>query len=128
MTDKVVVLVTCGKAAEARRIARALVEGRLAACVNVLEAPVRSVYRWKDKVETAAEHLLLIKTSRKLLAALSAEVERLHSYDVPEVVALPILAGSPRYLRWLEECLLRPAGRPRQRRGKRATRSGGKKK
>ncbi|HEY4684002.1 MAG TPA: divalent-cation tolerance protein CutA [Candidatus Acidoferrales bacterium] len=128
MTDKVVVLVTCGKAAEAHRIARALVEGRLAACVNELAGRVRSVYRWKGKVETAAEYVLLIKTSRKLLAALRAEVERLHSYDVPEVVALPILAGSPQYLRWLEECLLRPAGKPRQGRGKRTARSGGKKK
>ena len=108
MKDKVVVLVTCGKASEARRIARALVEGRLAACVNVLETRVQSVYRWKGKVETAGEYLLVIKSSRDLLSAVRAEVERLHSYEVPEVIAVPIVAGSPKYLRWLGEGL-RPA-------------------
>ena len=105
MTDKVVVLVTCANAGEARRIARALVERRLAACVNVLAAPVRSTYRWKGRVETATEQLLIIKSSRRRFAALRREVERLHSYDVPEVIALPIAAGSPAYLRWLAECL-----------------------
>ena len=105
MTDKVVVLVTCANAGEARRIARALVEQRLAACVNVLGARVDSTYRWKGRVETATERLLLIKSSRRRFAALRREVERLHSYDVPEVIALPIAAGSPAYLRWLAECL-----------------------
>ena len=108
MTDKVVVLVTCGTRREAKRIASRLLEKRLAACVNLLDAPVRSTYRWKGKVETVAEHLLLVKTSRKLLSALGAEVKRLHSYEVPEVIALPIASGSPAYLRWLDECLRRP--------------------
>lgn len=103
MTDKIVVLVTCGSAKEARRIARALVEKRLAACGNILEAPVRSIYRWKGMVETAKEYLLLIKTSRKRFAALQAEVKRLHSYDVPEIIALPIASGSPEYLKWISE-------------------------
>jgi periplasmic divalent cation tolerance protein len=103
MTEHVVVLVTCASAAEARRIGRALVEMRLAACVNLLETPVRSVYRWKGKVERASERLLLIKTSRKSLGAVRREVERWHSYEVPEVIALPIAAGSPAYLRWLAE-------------------------
>jgi len=103
MTEHVVVLVTCANAAEARRIARALVEMRLAACANLLETPVRSVYRWKGKVETASERLLVIKTSRKRLDAVRREVERRHSYEVPEVIALPIAAGSPAYLRWLGE-------------------------
>ena len=94
----VVVLVTCGSRAEAQRIAREIVSQRLAACANLLETPVRSVYRWKGKVENAREFLLLIKTSAKRLAALQAEVERLHSYDVPEFIALPIIAGSPAYL------------------------------
>jgi periplasmic divalent cation tolerance protein len=105
MTDKVVVLVTCGSAKEARRIARALVEKRLAACGNILEAPVRSIYRWKGKVETAKEYLLLIKTSRRRSAALQDVVKRLHSYDVPEIIALPIAEGSPEYLTWISECL-----------------------
>jgi periplasmic divalent cation tolerance protein len=105
LTDKIVVLVTCGSAREARRIARALVEKRLAACGNILEVPVRSIYRWKGKVETAKEYLLVIKTSRKRFAALQAEVKRLHSYDVPEIIALPIVEGSPEYLKWISECL-----------------------
>jgi periplasmic divalent cation tolerance protein len=105
VTDKLVVLVTCSSAAEARRIARAVVEARLAACVNVLPGAVTSVYRWKGKVESARERLILIKTSRKRLAKLRAAVERLHSYDVPEFIALSVVAGSPKYLAWLEESL-----------------------
>lgn len=113
MTDKVLVLVTCANTREAKRIARAAVEARLAACVNVLAAPVHSVYRWKGKVEQASEVLLLVKTSRTKLAALRAAVQRLHSYDVPEFIALPIAAGSPAYLHWLDECL-KPAARGRK--------------
>jgi periplasmic divalent cation tolerance protein len=101
----VVVLVTCGSRTEAERIAREIVSRRLAACANLLETPVRSVYRWKGRVEKAREFLLLIKTSVRRLASLQAEVERLHSYDVPEFIALPILTGSPAYLRWLGECV-----------------------
>ena len=101
----VVVLVTCGSRAEARRIARNIVTQRLAACANLMESPVQSVYRWKGRVEEAREFLLLIKTSRRRLAALRAEVEKLHSYDVPEFIALPIVAGSRRYLSWLRGCL-----------------------
>lgn len=105
MTDKVVVLVTCESAKQARRIARALVDARLAACGNVLEAPVRSIYRWKGKVESAREYLLMIKTSRRRFAALRDTVKRLHSYDVPEIIALPIAAGSAEYLRWIDACI-----------------------
>lgn len=103
MTDKIIVLVTCGSAGEARLIARALVERRLAACGNVFEAPVRSIYRWKGKIESAKEYLLIIKTSRRRLEALEEEVKRLHSYDVPEIIALPIVSGSTDYLKWLSE-------------------------
>jgi periplasmic divalent cation tolerance protein len=105
MTDKFVVLVTCSSMAEAQRIARRVVEGRLASCVNILPGVVHSIYRWQGKVESARERLLLIKTSRKRLAKLRTAVERLHSYDVPEFVALPIAAASPAYLAWIEECL-----------------------
>ncbi|PYU28180.1 MAG: hypothetical protein DMG31_20755 [Acidobacteria bacterium] len=101
----VVVLVTCGSRAEAQRIAREILSQRLAACANMLEIPVHSVYRWKGKVENAREFLLLIKTSARRLPALEAEVRRLHSYDVPEFIALPIVAGSPAYLRWLRDCV-----------------------
>jgi periplasmic divalent cation tolerance protein len=97
----VVVFVTCGSRAEGRRIARSVVEKRLAACVNVVQAPIQSIYRWKGKVERAREFLLLIKTTSGRLKALRAEVERLHSYDVPEFIALPISAGSPAYLNWI---------------------------
>ncbi len=105
MTDKFVVLVTCANAAEARRIARAIVDSRLAACVNILPGSVTSVYRWKGKVETANERLLLIKTSRRCLGKLQAKVEQIHSYDLPEFIALPIAAGSSDYLTWLQENL-----------------------
>ena len=79
MTDKIVVLITCGSKADAARIAQALVDARLAACVNIVQAPVRSVYRWKGKVETAREFLLVIKSSRRRFAALERLVKRLHS-------------------------------------------------
>ena len=101
----VVVLVTCGSRGEAHMIARRVVTLHLAACVNVFESPANSVYRWKGKVRHAREFLLLIKTSRRRLAPLRAEVQRLHSYDLPEFIALPIVAGSPAYLRWLDACL-----------------------
>lgn len=101
----VVVLVTCGSRAEAQQIARETVSRRLAACANLLEIPLRSVYRWKGKVEKAGEFLLLIKTTARRLPALQAEVERMHSYDVPEFIALPIVAGSPKYLAWLADCV-----------------------
>jgi periplasmic divalent cation tolerance protein len=103
LTDKFVVMVTCGNTAEAKRIARAVVEARLAACVNILPGAVTSIYRWKGKVESAQERLLLIKTSRKHLAKLQAAVERLHSYKVPEFLVLPIAAGSRKYMAWMAE-------------------------
>lgn len=103
--DYVVVLVTCGSRREARKVARGVVERGLAACVNFLESPVRSVYRWKGKIEEGQEFLLVMKSSRARLAALEAEVQRLHSYDVPEFIALPIVAGSKKYLAWLGECV-----------------------
>jgi periplasmic divalent cation tolerance protein len=105
LTDKCLVLVTCANTKEANRIARAMVEGRLAACANILPGAVTSVYRWKGKVESAQERLLLLKTSRNRLAKLEAAVKRLHSYDLPEFIAVPIAAGSREYLAWLGECL-----------------------
>jgi periplasmic divalent cation tolerance protein len=103
MTDKIVVLVTCGSAKEARKIARALVEQRLAACVNIFPTPVQSVYRWKGKVESAKEFLLFIKTTLGRFAALQRAIRALHSYDVPEIIALPIAAGSHDYLAWISD-------------------------
>jgi periplasmic divalent cation tolerance protein len=101
MTDKIVVFSACATLDEARRIANKLIEGRLAACVNVMPG-VRSFYRWKGVIEEADECLLVIKSSRDLLDRLRLELEKAHSYEVPEVVAVPIVAGSPNYLNWLE--------------------------
>lgn len=102
MHDFIVVYVTAGSTAEADRLAQVLVEERLAACVNRV-GPVRSVYRWRGKVERSEEELLIIKTRKELFAALQKRVRELHSYDVPEIIALPIIAGSEGYLRWLSE-------------------------
>lgn len=99
-----VVLVTCGTLIEGRSIAKAVVRKRLAACATLVLGPVQSIYRWKQEVETAREHLLVIKTTRARLAALEREVVRLHSYDVPEFLVLPVSAGSNAYLAWLGDC------------------------
>ena len=101
MTDKILVLVTCGSRKEARKFARALVRQRLAACVSEIAVPVASTYRWKGRVESAKEFLLLIKTSKRRFAAVRDAVRQLHSYEVPEIVALPIAAGSRAYLDWI---------------------------
>ncbi len=100
MTDKIVVLSACASAEEAQRMAHALVEKRLAACVNIMPG-VRSVYRWKEAIEEEEEVLLVVKSSRALLDELREEIERLHSYEVPEVIALPVVDGSERYLSWM---------------------------
>jgi periplasmic divalent cation tolerance protein len=97
------VLVTCSSLSEARKIARAMVQKHLAACVNIHTAPVESIYRWKGKVETTREHLLLIKTTIRRLKALEREVLRLHSYETPEFLVLPVDAGSRAYFHWLDE-------------------------
>lgn len=107
MTDKIVVFSTCASPEEAERIARRLVDERLAACVNVV-SPVRSFYRWKGVVEDSAEWLLIIKSTRSLFAPLRATLESAHSYEVPEIVALPVVEGAPNYLSWIEN-ELKPA-------------------
>ena len=103
-----IVLVTCGTPVEARRIGLAVVSKRLAACVNFMQSPVESIYWWKGAVEKAREYLLVIKTTKKLLAELEKEVLRLHSYDVPEFIAVHITEASSKYLLWLEECVRQP--------------------
>ena len=102
----VVVLVTAGSSEEAARIGQTLVAERLAACANVV-GPIRSIYRWQGAVEDAAEHLLLLKARARDLTVLGERVRALHSYEVPEVVALPIRAGSTAYLAWLAESTAR---------------------
>jgi periplasmic divalent cation tolerance protein len=100
MTDALVVLVTAPTAEKAAEIARALVEERLAACGNVVPG-LRSIYRWEGKVQDETEALLVLKTARDRFDALRARVLALHPYDVPEVIALPIEAGSAPYLAWI---------------------------
>ncbi|HZS49771.1 MAG TPA: divalent-cation tolerance protein CutA [Bryobacterales bacterium] len=101
MTDKIVVYSTCSGAEEAKQLASHLIEQRLAACVNVCRG-VDSYYRWQGKVQQEAEVLLVIKTSRELFDRLRTEWERLHSYEIPELVAVPIVACAPDYLNWME--------------------------
>ena len=105
-SDFVVVFVTAPSADDAARIGRALVAERLAACVNVL-GPVRSIYRWQGAVEEAEEHMLVVKARGADVAALDARVRALHSYEVPEVLALPIVGGAAGYLAWLDEATRR---------------------
>ena len=105
-SEFVVVLVTTADAEEGARLGRALVEERLAACANVV-GPIRSIYRWEGAVEEADEHLVLLKARGADVAALEARVRALHSYDVPEVIALPVTAGSAPYLAWLADSTAR---------------------
>lgn len=97
-----VVFVTVPNEKSAAAIGRALVDERLAACANLI-GPIRSIYRWKDNVEDATEHLLIIKTRANLYAALEKRVKELHSYEVPEIIAVKIESGSPQYLAWIHE-------------------------
>jgi len=97
-----IVLVTCASIAEARKIAQHVVKQKLAACANIVPQ-VESIYRWKGKVERAKEVLLVIKTTAARLRQVESDVKRLHSYDVPEFVVIPIMAGSREYLAWIAE-------------------------
>ena len=100
MSEFVVVLVTVGSADEAERLAEAAVSEQLAACVNIV-GPIRSIYMWKGALQRDEERLLVLKTRAALFPALERRVRELHSYETPEVVALPITAGSVPYLEWL---------------------------
>jgi periplasmic divalent cation tolerance protein len=105
MTDKRVVLTTCGSPEEARRIAHELVERRLAACVNIVPQ-IESVYRWKGEVESATEWLLLIKTTAGAFELLRDAIVKLHSYAVPECIEIAIEDGSPAYLEWIANSVI----------------------
>lgn len=102
MTDKIVVYSTCPTLEDAQRLATALVEQRLAACVNIVDG-VHSVYRWQEAIENSPELMLIIKTRRGHFPALRAALERLHPYKLPEIIALPVVDGSPAYLNWLDK-------------------------
>jgi periplasmic divalent cation tolerance protein len=98
------ILVTAGSRAEARRLARALLEQRLVACANIVPG-IESHYWWKGKLDHAREWLLVMKTRRDRFRAVELAVKRLHSYQVPEIIALPLAAGQADYLRWIDASL-----------------------
>ncbi len=100
--EEIVIFITAPNEDEAAGIARAVVEARLAACVNIARN-IRSIYSWQGKIEDDTEVLMIVKTRKNLFDALSAKVRELHSYDVPEIIALPIIDGSEKYLKWINE-------------------------
>jgi periplasmic divalent cation tolerance protein len=102
MTDKIVVLVTGSNSRECTRIARHLLKRRLIACANLVPQ-IRSLYTWEGKFADERECLMVLKSSREMFPELQAEIEKLHSYSVPEIVALPIVEGSANYLNWIAE-------------------------
>jgi periplasmic divalent cation tolerance protein len=102
--EAIVVLVTCANAKEAKYIAKGLTKNRLAACINIL-GKTESIFRWQAKVETAEEVFLVIKSKKSILPKLIKFVKSKHSYKVPEIIAIPIIAGEKNYLRWLNESL-----------------------
>ena len=104
MTDFQIILCTCADPEQAERIARRLVELQLAACVNIFPG-VQSIYRWQGAVESAAESLILIKTSARHSNEVQSTIAGLHSYEVPEFLVLPVSGGSESYLAWLEASL-----------------------
>lgn len=104
MTEQIVILNTCASEEEARKIAMLLLDRGLAACVNVIPG-CHSYYHWQGKVEKGSEVLLQIKSSRALFSKVAAAIESAHSYEVPEVIAIPIIDGSANYLNWLHSSL-----------------------
>ena len=100
MTDKVVILVTAASKKECRKIARHLVENKLAACVNIAQ-PIESFYRWEGKIVHDREYQLFIKSTRELFPEIKAAISELHSYHTPEIICLPIIEGSRNYLQWV---------------------------
>lgn len=102
MTDAVIVFLTCANRDEAEQIARAVVEERLAACVQLLPQ-IRSIYRWQGAVEEADEILVLCKTTAARFDELAARIAAMHSYDTPEIVGIPVSMGAEKYLGWLRD-------------------------
>jgi periplasmic divalent cation tolerance protein len=103
-TPYIVVLVAAGSSDEARSIAREAVAQRLAACAQIL--PIQSVYEWQGTIEEDNEHLVLLKTRREVYTELEARICEIHSYDVPEIIALPVVAGLDAYMQWLSGYVL----------------------
>ena len=108
MTDKVVIMVTARSRRECRKIARRLVDEKLAACVNITQG-IQSVYHWEGKVVQEREYLMFIKTTRDLFPEIETEIALIHSYHTPEIICLPIIDGSRNYMQWLGEAVRKPA-------------------
>jgi periplasmic divalent cation tolerance protein len=102
--SEIIVFITAPKEEEAVKIAHALVEAKLAGCVNILKN-IRSIYRWEGKIEDENEVLMIAKTEKKLFASLEKKVREIHSYTVPEIIAAPITEGSADYLAWLRDAI-----------------------
>lgn len=107
-SDVLITFITVGNPEQASKIAQALVDESLAACVNIIPS-VRSIYRWKGEICDDAECLLLVKTTRHVFSLLEARVKALHSYEVPEIVAVPVERGFPAYLNWVVENTQNPS-------------------
>ena len=105
MNPYIIVIATTASKQEAENIAQHLLQERLIACANIT-VPVASLFHWNDKLEKAEEHLVFMKTRKDLFEKLSETVKKLHSYEVPEIIALPIVDGSKEYLAWLDSCLV----------------------
>ena len=108
-SDAIVVLINTGTEEQANQIAHVLVNERLAACANII-SPIRSIYRWNDAVKNETEHMMVIKTRADLFEKLQARVKEVHNYVVPEIIALPIVAGEVSYLDWVFESTARVRG------------------
>jgi periplasmic divalent cation tolerance protein len=104
VTDKVVIFVTTPSRRESKKIARHLVKTKLAACVNI-SRPIESVYRWEGKIAEEKEFLLIIKSNKELFPEVQSEISKIHSYDIPEIICLPVVDGSRSYLQWISDSL-----------------------
>ena len=107
MTDKVVILVTAASLRESKKIARHLVQAKLAACVNIAQ-PIQSIYRWEGKIADEKEFQLFIKSTRDLFPEIKAAISKIHSYHTPEIICLPIIDGSRNYLQWVGDSVKKP--------------------
>ncbi len=110
MTDKVVILVTAANRRECKKIAKHLVEAKLAACVNITPG-IESLYHWRGKIADDREFLMLIKSTRELFPEIKHEISRIHTYHTPEIICLPIIDGSRNYLQWVSDSVKPPAAR-----------------
>jgi periplasmic divalent cation tolerance protein len=108
VTDKIVIMVTAASRRECRKIARHLVEAKLAACVNITSG-IESIFRWKGKLESSQEYLMLIKSTRQLFPEIKAAISKIHSYHTPEIIALLIIDGSRNYLQWVGDSVKKPS-------------------